>query len=271
MSDEASDLAARIAAAVRASAVELAAEIKRAADDIKQAAASHDAAQAIVDLRSAHDRGLLTLAFTPELLDALKAIDIAALAPEDRSLLRMSIISASEILRRWSSGREAADSLLADAEIALSNQDRAVVELFRACAMQQAGNVESALAVFRRISRDETLPAETRAQTWHNISIALPADSTEAREAAHRAADAFLEAGSKIDAARSLGRLAQCYRADNPTAALDTINRILKILDPQSVQAVGFRGSALHESANLLLSLRRSREAFDRAIEAAPA
>jgi hypothetical protein len=269
MSDEAPDLAARITAAVRASAAELAAEIKRAADDIKQASASHDAAQAIVALRSAHDRGVLTLAFTPELLDALKAIDIAALGAEDRRLVRMSIISACEILRRWSSGREAADSLLADADIALSNQDRASVELFRACAMQQAGNVETALGVFRRISRDETLLADTRARTWHNLSIALPNDSTEAREAARRSADAFLEAGSKIDAARSLGRLAQCCRADEPTAALAAINRILEILDSQSVQAMGLRGSALHESANLLLSLGRSREAFDRALKSA--
>jgi hypothetical protein len=98
---------------------------------------------------------------------------------------------------------------------------RASLENILAIASNKRGEIEAALSIWRRLVRHpEKLEPGERAWVWRNLGLALPHNDPEARQAARLSVDAFLEAGDKVEAARSLMHLSRLLEYENPDTAL---------------------------------------------------
>lgn len=260
------ELAKRIAGIVAQSLERPATELAQRITALLQ---EGDNAGAAALVREAKTNGVFNLPLDAGVLNALAAIDHRALSADDRRAVLLCLVATADVVQRQELGREAADLLLDDSDAGLDEAERTALETFKGVAMIRGGALESGLIILRRLSRRDDLDAGSRAWIWRNISIALPADNPEARAAAQRSADAFLEAGDKREAARSLGRAVACAMSEEPAAAISTFDKILRIIDGHGLQDRALRATTLHESAQMLSSVGRHPEAFDRAAQAA--
>ncbi len=112
------------------------------------------------------------------------------------------------------------------------------------------------------------LDAEGHGWAWRNISLALSADEPEAQLAARLSAGAFLEAGKKEEAGKSLMRLANILLGQEPTEAVKALNEMIDVLDKEGLRDRFVRGAALHARADRLAKLHRHPEEFRDASEA---
>lgn len=260
------DLAKRITKVVTETLAAGATELTKRIRTLLQEGDHTGAATAVCEAQA---KGVFALPLNAELLDSLAAIDHRVLPPEERRVVLRCLAVTAEALQQHERGRDAANLLLRDADAKLTEAEQTALQMLQAIAMIKSGATESGLIILRRLSRRPDLPVTTRAWTWRNISLALPLENGETRVAAERSADAFLEAGEKAEAARSLGRTVLCAMSDEPTAALATFDRILTIIDGHDLEDRSLRASVLHESAQMLSSMDRHSEAFDRAAQAA--
>lgn len=258
----AKDLTEKLTAALKESAVEL-------ANEVADAARTGDHERAAQIVREARNEGRFSLPLCDELLNALRAIDCASLSPEDRRTVLRCLASTADMLQRYDVARDAAEALLSDADAALDASERAAYEMVSALGAIKAGRSETGLLRLRRLSRRDGLDATTRAWIWRNISLALPPENPEARAAARHSADAFLEAGNKKEAAKSLKRAIDCTRNQEPSAALETFDEILTLMTGKGVGDRALRATVLHSSAQMLAQMARHAAAFERAREAA--
>ena len=97
---------------------------------------------------------------------------------------------------------------------------------------------------------------------WRNISGILPKDDPEARRAARYSSDAFLEAGNKVEAGKSLMRVADILMRTDPAEAVKKLDEMIDVLDKQGLNDRHIRGAALHARANRLAKLYRHADAF---------
>jgi tetratricopeptide (TPR) repeat protein len=112
------------------------------------------------------------------------------------------------------------------------------------------------------------LTAQVRGWAWRNISCVLPDDDPEARLAAKYSSGAFLEAGDKTEASKSLMRLANILMRHEPAEAVKTLDEMIAVLNKEGLNDRHIRGAALHARANRLAKLHRHADAFRDATEA---
>jgi len=258
----AESVANSIAKSIREIASELAASIA-ACNDKK------DFAGAAAIVRKARNDGNFALPINEPLLNALLAIDTTTIDSEDRIIvLRCVVVTASE-LQQQQRGRNAAEALLAEPAANFEPDERAAFEMVRAIAMIKSGRVESGLFLLREVASNADFEPETRAWAWRNISLALHTSDPGARHAAEESTSAFLEAGKKHDAIRSLRRVIDCTKLEEPQVAVAVYEKALSLTETDSTVDRALRVAILHESASMLSQLGRHPEAFERAKSAA--
>ena len=110
-----------------------------------------------------------------------------------------------------------AEAVLAEDADTLDAEHKATLKMTAAVGALRRGNQATRFAVWRSwLKEPSDLDAEGRGWAWRSILSALPADDPEARAAAQHSADAFLEAGKKDEAGKSLMRLANILLDKSP-------------------------------------------------------
>jgi tetratricopeptide (TPR) repeat protein len=172
-------------------------------------------------------------------------------------------------LQRFDIVAAEAEALLSESATGLTPQEKAEMEMAMAIGHERKGRIEAALAIWRRlVSTGTPLNVEGRAWAWRNISLALPLSDPEAKEAAQRSADAFLQAGNKHEAGTSLLRVADCLMTVAPEQALQALDQMFSLVEQESIGNRQLRAAVYHARANRLLTLRNAALALEDAKQA---
>jgi hypothetical protein len=202
-------------------------------------------------------------------LQSLIAIDVTQLPSDDRRLVRNARIEVAHGLKRFDIMGAEADAMLSEYGPVLDPEERATLRMAVALRASQQGNKETAIAIWRSLLKEPSdLTAEARGWAWRNISKDLSAHDPEAKAANKHSADAFLEAGNKDEAGRSLMGLVNILMKEDPAAAITTLNEIIELVDKEGLINRFVRTAALHARANRLSVLHQHENAYGDAAEA---
>jgi tetratricopeptide (TPR) repeat protein len=239
------------------------------ADDLKARLAADDHPGTVSALREGRESGALAFPPTNDLLDSLMGIDVTTLSPEDRRFVRECRVAMASRLNRYDIAGAESEVVLNEHGGSLTAREASGFRMAIGIATRIKGNTDTALLIWRELlERPEDLGAEGRAWAWRNISMAVEADDPERVSAAKLSADAFLEAGNKEEAGKSLMHAAKGLLLVEPLAALETIARILPLIDQEGPRGRHLRAVVLHTRANRLSLLGRYKEALEDAREA---
>jgi tetratricopeptide (TPR) repeat protein len=202
------------------------------------------------------------------LLNAICAIDQQGLEYDEANELEKVIVSLASVQHRDEIACDAAEQLL-QRDRTLDQQARFGLRNMIAVGALKRGERETGLAMLRELLEDaDQIDAAQRGWIWRNLSMALEPDDPEARRTAMHAVDAFLEAGDKQEAARSIGQLSRLQEHDEPVAAIRQFDQMLNLMSTEGVLNEEIRADILHGKARKLLEFGNSRAAFEAAGEA---
>jgi|GEM_PF-1080541 tetratricopeptide (TPR) repeat protein len=239
------------------------------ARQIEESLSQGDVNGAVRAIMDARDKGMLAFPPSQALLKAVTAIDVTDLNQTDRRLVRDARLVISSRLGAWDVTGTEADALLAEDKDTLTADQIVELRLASATAALKRGHTESGLLVIRELLRAESgLPAQERGWCWRNISLVLEPSDPEARNAARQSADAFLQAGEKKEAAKSLVRLADCLVFGQPEDAIRALNEMFALAAKEGLNERDLGSAARHIRAIRLAELGRHPEAFDDAMAA---
>jgi tetratricopeptide (TPR) repeat protein len=239
------------------------------AKQIDKKVADRDFNGAIKSIKDEADRTLFGLRPTKRLLNSLLTIDVSGLSATDKRLLRDCRLLVAQRLRRFKIAGTEASGILAEDTATLTPEQTATLKTNVALGMLTRGNRETALSIWRDVLKEPSdLDAEGRGWAWRNISLASSADDREARLAAQLSADAFLQAGNKIEAGISLNRLADILLKEEPAEAVKKLDEMIVVLDKEGLTDRHVKGAALHARATQLSKLNQHSDAFRDASEA---
>jgi tetratricopeptide (TPR) repeat protein len=231
--------------------------------------ANRDQDAAVFVVREAWQSGIFTFPPSVELLDALMKIDVVALSSVDRRFIRELRMAIAHRLNRFDVAGAEGKAFLDEFEATLTRDQKTDLQMLFGLAAMVEGNRETALLIWREVLRETAdLSAEQRAWAWRNISKALGIKDPEGLRACKHSADAFLEAGKKEEAGKSLMALANGQLFVEPNEAIKTIGEILALLDEKELRGRHLRAAALHTRAHRLMDLGRHQEALRDAREA---
>jgi tetratricopeptide (TPR) repeat protein len=240
------------------------------ADEIDKQTANNNVEEAVLAIKREADQGPFALRPNDRLLSALARIDVSSLSAPDRRLVRDCRLLVAQRLDRFDIAGSDADALLNEEAQRLDPEQKATLKMAIAIASLRKGNRETALSIWRNLLKEPTeLKPEGRGWAWRNISLSLPTDDPEARLAAKLSADAFLEAGNKQEAGKSLMRLANILLKEEPADAVVTLDEMIAVLDKEGLTNRHVRGAALHARANRFAMLHKHPDALRDASEAA--
>jgi tetratricopeptide (TPR) repeat protein len=242
---------------------------KELADEIDRHLASDNRREAVLAIEREVERGLFSLRPNESLMNALMRLDVSDLPPDDKRMVRECRLVVAQRLDRFDLAGLEADAILKEDSGTNSPEQKATLKMAVALGFVKKGHPETGLSMLRELVREPSdLTAEGRGWAWRNISFSLPADEPEARLTAKLSADAFLEAGKKEEAGKSLMRLANILMGQEPAEAVKALDDMIDVLDKEGLRDRFVRGAALHARANRLAKLHRHSEAFRDASEA---
>jgi tetratricopeptide (TPR) repeat protein len=203
------------------------------------------------------------------LLDAICAIDRQGLEYDQANGLKKIIVSLASAQHRDEIACAAAEQLLQH-DLTLDQETRFGLRNMIAVASLKRGERETGLALLRDLLKQaDEIDAAQRGWIWRNLSMALEPHDPEARRAARHAVDAFLEAGDKQEAARSVAQLSRLQEYDEPIAAIRQFDQMLELISIEGVLSEEIRANVLHGKARKLLEFGNSSAALEAAREAA--
>lgn len=224
--------------------------------------------EAATALREA-DTSLIAFARSRRLLMALGRLEMTRLTTSDRAhVLDVRILLAEQLGDFVSAGNDAS-VLLAEAEDGIGHEKVCALKMLVAVGAIKRGNKEAGLSLLREIAAASgALSAEGRAWAWRNMALTLDRDDPEACRAFKLSADAFLEAGNKNEAGKSLMHLANLLLDVNPNEAMARLNEVINVLGNEGVIDDYVRASAFHARASRLSRLGQHEAAYEDAIKA---
>jgi tetratricopeptide (TPR) repeat protein len=239
------------------------------ADEIDKRMAGGDNEGIAAEVKRGLDQGLFGLKLTRRLMDALMRVDVAALSPTDRRIVRDGRLVTAQQLRRFDIAGAEADFIISEDTGTLTPEQIATLRMTSALGALRRGRRETALMIWRELLKDPShLGAEGRGWALRNISHTLPDDDPEALRDAQLSSDAFLEAGNKIEAGQSLMRVANILMNTEPREAVKKLNEMVAVLEKEGLLDRRIRGAALQARANRLAKLHQHEDAFRDAVEA---
>lgn len=252
--DIARNVVAAVGNAFRTACDDLADRINAALDN-----ADHDASCRALE----EGQQAVYLAGTPKLLAALERIDASRLHVECKTRLLDSRLTTAQRLKRFDiAGRDAAE-LLKDPRRPLEDEQKASLEMMIALGAVHKGNRETGLSLLRNLLKEpERLDPGQRGWAWRNLSFILDKSDPEARRAARLSADAFLEAGHKDEASKSLMCVVDLLMGENLEAAVKTLDDMMQLLNKEGLCNQPIYAAALHGRAERLIALGKADAAF---------
>ena len=210
----------------------------------------------------AYESGLLQFNPEIELLEQIKRISLLYLSEEQ-------IIKLFKIKFYLASKLNCFDLIEDDAKAFLQKYKDSVDEksyhniiLARAGAALQKGKTESSQALYKQLlNKKNSIDSNTLAFAYRGMALTLEPKALKSYNYHEMSVDAFLQAGNKIDAAKSLYRMAKLIEFENPSKALESIDEATDLLCVDSFIDRNFLAALLHAKAIILLSLGRYEEA----------
>ena len=239
------------------------------ADEIDKRMAGGDNEGIAAEVKRRLDQGLFGLKLTRRLMDALMRVDVAALSPTDRRIVRDGRLVTAQQLRMFDIAGTEANFIISEDTGTLTPEQIATLRMTSALGALRRGRRETALMIWRELLKDPShLGAEGRGWALRNISHTLPDDDPEALRDAQLSSDAFLEAGNKIEAGQSLMRVANVLMNTEPREAVKKLDEMVAVLEKEGLLDRRIRGAALQARANRLAKLHQHEDAFRDAVEA---
>jgi len=229
-------------------------------------AGDHDAAAG--EVRAAMDGGLFGFAPNLKLLTALLGIDLKTIDTSKKTFVRDGLIIVAHQLNKMDIASDQAEFMLAERDY-LTDEQKLDLEMVIANGAIQRGQVETAMSIWRRLlKRPDALGVHNRAWAWRNLSLALGPTHPESMAASRHSADAFLEAGDKEEAGRSMMGLVKALLHRSPKEALEVLNEIEALCDQEGLRNIQLRASLSHIRGNRLSALGNHEAALDNALRA---
>ena len=233
-----------------------------AADDIKQAVAAGEQTRIVEAFCRVRASGALGVRPTQALLEATFSFDPTTLPDDDRRVVRECRLMTAHLSGRWDLAGPEAEAFMREEAARLDDRQKADLSMIIANGKVQQGHRETALHIWRKLLKSpEVLGAGNRGWAWRNVALASELDNSGACHAAKCSADAFLEAGEKDEAARSLMTLANRLLGEEPEAALKIIGDIFELIEREGLKSRELRAATHHARANRLVQMGRYAEA----------
>lgn len=227
----------------------------RVAERIKAAITAGDHPKAAEELKAAVDEGQLGFAPNIELLDAVSSINLTALDKAQRNLARDVLIRTAHQLNRMDIAAAQAELILNERSD-LTDTQKSDLEMIVAHTAAEDGHIETAMMIWRRLLKaPEKMAPESRGWALRNISMALNIQNRETLDASRRSADAFLEAGNKDEAGRSLMRLSKALLYENPSITIKILGEIESLVNQEGLHNQKMLSALYHTRANRLSAL----------------
>jgi tetratricopeptide (TPR) repeat protein len=198
---------------------------------------------------------------------ALRTIEIDKLSgDEQRRVLEIRVAVGSMV------GRYV--EIEADVNLLLKEQNHDNAHWFSlrnalGIAAVKKGQLETALSIWRQLLKQpENIHAGERGWIWRNVSKTLPVSDPEAMRAARHSADAFLEAGDKVQAAQSLMMVSKLLEHSSAEQALEQIDVVLTFIGRNGLKDKQLLAGLHHAKGNRLRELRNHGAALQSALEA---
>lgn len=259
-----SPLARRITEKLLASLHTRAAEL---AQSVRAAVAVGDASAAAKAVKE--NTTALTFGFNEELFDALMAVDVTAVPADERFDFRWTRILVASQGHREERVIADVEACLDEHSTQLSEDQRLNLRMLLAIIAGKCGRNETARTILNEILNAPTpISAMDRAWAYRNLSMSFPRESQESQRYSQLSADAFLEAGDRDQAAKSLVGLAKGILFQNPTQALAILDDLAGWFTSDDVGDRDKRAGLLHIRANAKMHLQQHEEALNDAKEA---
>ena len=206
------------------------------ADEIDKRMAGGDNEGIAAEVKRGLDQGLFGLKLTQRLMDALMRVNVAALSPTDRRIVRDGRLVTAQQLHRFDIAGTEADFIISEDSGTLTPEQIATLRMTSALGALRRGRRETALMIWRELLKEPShLDAEGRGWALRNISHTLPDDDPEALRDAQLSSDAFLEAGNKVEAGQSLMRGANILMKTEPREAVKKLNEMVAVLEKEDL------------------------------------
>lgn len=258
-------------------------KIGRSIQKALQAAFNQPATEQIAAIKAAVDKGdhqeaayvaigledkLFFCSKSRPLLDAICAIDRSALSSDQAIETERIIVSLASAQQREEVGGAAAEQLIQN-DTTLTGQTRFGLRNLLAVAALRRREIETGLAMLRELLDEaDQIDAEQRGWIWRNFSMALDPNDPEARRAARHAIDAFLEAGDKSEATRSIAQLSALQERNEPANAIGQFDQMLDLMSKEGILNEEIRANIQHAKGRRLLEVGNSRAALEAARQA---
>ncbi len=235
----------------------------KVAEKISAATALGDHLKAAEEMEAASKDGQFGYPPNEALLNALSAIELNGLDATRKLSVREHLMVVAHQLKRMDIAAEQAEVVLRE-KPGLTDVQKADLEMIIAYGAAISGQVETAMTIFRRLLKTpETLAPESRAWAWRNLSMILAPSDPEMAQAARNSADAFLEAGNKPEAGRSLMGLMKAQMYKSPQQAINVLNEVEALTMQEGLQNRDLRAGLFHIRANRLSMLGDHKHALE--------
>ena len=203
-----------------------------------------------------------------KLLSALRALDLQQLDAIDRmEILRRRVYIAAD-LELYDEARVDVLDLLENHGEKLTSEDNLALQTLLAIYAALHDQAETALLKFQDLLKEAKVPPAQRGFLYRNISLTLDTNDPAAALAARHSADAFVEAGEKLEAGRSLHRLHDCLEVRDPVASIAPLAETVALWSEGDLASCDYKASALYAKALKCSSAGLHKEAFSDAKEA---
>lgn len=262
------DVPARVFAAIAGMGESVSGRLVQSVGD---ALVTDDHARAAAEFENWQRQGGFLFGVRPPALTAVRQIDVTRLdRTARRQTLEMRIAAASVLHDYGAETEEDISAVLREFEPEMDGPTRANMTNARGLVALRAGRRETAYSLWKSVASPESLAStEDRAWAHRNISVLLSRADPEAARHAEVAADAFLQSGNRLEAARSVLRYADCVLPRAPEDALRAVDEAITWFDSADALARDIRAGLQHSMADSLRRLGRYREALETCCEAA--
>lgn len=246
--------------ALRKDAIELTAKLEQ----LIAAGGHEEAGKAVLEAESG-------LAFhagaNGAMFEALQAIDADKLSGTDRTRVLEIRVVVGSMLGHYVDIEADITQLLM--EQSLDDERRVSLQNAVGIVAAQKGQTETALSIWRKLLKQpERIHAGERGWMWRNIGKSLPVSDPEALRAARQSADAFLEAGDKVEAARSLMMASKLLEHENAKQAIEQLDTMLTFIGENGLKDKQLLAALHHAKGNRLRELRDHEAALKSAMDA---
>lgn len=209
-----------------------------------------------------------TISFSDrKILDALLSLDVKALEEAEKKKLGIYLVAAANRENRTGDIEARLELYIGEFENVLENGLKQAILLASANASAVNSKFNVARTRYYHVLNDSHTSIVNQAYALRGLSM-ISSDAQEMVEYRKRGIDKFLEAGERQEAVGDLAYLARYFGKDDPSQAVDLIDRAIQLYDLNTKLSKEYAASLYHTKAAYLHSIRQNDDALQAAEKA---